>query len=100
MAPVHGHQIDVHVNEEIGLGDTAVDPDPFTQLGFAELNQAIRVLAVVAVEPVRVVRIEDRPAYAPADFKWLHAPVEGIRDHNLEVIDPRGVKHCEELGED
>ena len=44
---IHGHQVDVHVHEQVRLGGAPVDLDVLTSVGLADVNQVRMVLGVV-----------------------------------------------------
>ena len=107
-AEAHGHrlvpaahrdEVQVHVDEEVGLGGAAIELDHFAVIGRAEELHPLRVLGVVVVEAVRPVRVEDAVAHDVADLLGGHAPVDRRGDDDLDVLDPVVGEELEDDGE-
>ena len=77
-APVHGDQVDVDVDQKVRLGGATVDAHVLAQLCLPEFNHPVRRLAVVVVEAVGVVSVEDAPAHSVADLELLHASTSAL----------------------
>ena len=49
MAAVEGHQVDVHVDEQVGLGRALVELDLLALVGRADEQQVVVILGVVVL---------------------------------------------------
>ena len=96
VAAIHRHQVDVDVDQQVGLGRATVDAHLFAKLGLAKLHDAVGVVPVMAVQVVGIVRVKDCPTHAPADLERFHATVERIGDDDLDIGDARLFKHFQQ----
>ena len=97
VAAVHGHQVDVHVDQQVGLGGPLVDLHVLALVGHAQVEEVVGVLGVVLGEQaVRGEGVVDTVADGVAQLGLGHPPVEGEGHDELDVVDPglgRQVEH-------
>ena len=60
VAAVHRDDVDVHVDEQVGLGGALGQLDGLAVAGLAEVDDLVGVLGVVVVEAVGIELVEDR----------------------------------------
>ena len=91
VAAVHGHQVDVDVDEQVGLGRPPVDLHLLALVGLAEIDQAVGILGVVLQEQaVRGEGVVDPVADGVAQLGLGHAPVQGQGADQHHVVDAGG----------
>ena len=86
VAPVHGDEVDVQVDDEVGFGRPPVHPHRLPVPGPAELHDPPRILGVVVVIPRRVKRLVDRRADHAPHLGLGHLPVERVRDDEVDIV--------------
>ncbi len=100
MSAVHRHEVQVHVNDEIGFDRFAIELHLFAELGLADEFHPVRIFGVVVVEAVAPVRFEDATADDVTDFVRGHAAMDARRDDDVEVVDAVIGEHLEDDRED
>ena len=96
VAAVHGDQVDVDVDQQIGLGRPLVDLHVLALVGLAQVDQAVGVLGVVLEQqPVRGEGVVDPVADGVAQLGFGHAPVQGQGADEHHVVDPGRGGHVE-----
>jgi hypothetical protein len=93
---VHGHQVDVHVDDQIALDGAAVDVDRLALGGLAQVNDAVGILGVVVVVAVGVEGVEDLLAHHALHLALGHAPVQRVGDDEMDVVHAVGVELFEQ----
>ena len=87
-AAVHGDQVDVDVDEQVGLGGPLVDLDLLTLRGRAEEGEVVGILGVVLVEESAwFERVVDPVAERVAQFELVHPAVQRERADDVDVVD-------------
>jgi len=71
-AAVHGHEVDVDVDEQVGLGGSLVDLDLLALVGGAQEGEVVRVLGVVLVQ--QAARLEG------VDINALRETMDKLKD--------------------
>ena len=100
-AAVHGHQVDVHVHQQVALRGPAVHGDQLVVVGAAQLHHAVGVLGVVVVErALRGEGVEHPLAQGVAQLVVGHPAVQGQSRDQVHVVHPRGGRHVEDLLDD
>jgi hypothetical protein len=90
-AAVHGHDVDVHVDEQVALRGTLVDLHLFAMGGGTEKGQVVRVLGVVLVEQAPGSEcVVDPVADRMAELGLGHATVQGQGGDDVHVVDAGG----------
>ena len=86
VAPVHGHQVDVHVHHEVAGGGPLADLHVLARVGAAQVDQAVGVLGVVLQQKaVGRERVVHAVAHGVTQLRLRHAPVqrEGGDEHDV-----------------
>ena len=92
---VHGHEVDVDVDEQVALGRPPVDLDVLALVGVAEVNEVGGVLGVVLPQQaVGLERVEDPISQRVAQLVLVHAAVQGERGDEHDVVDARLRRRC------
>ena len=100
VTAVHRHEVDVDVDEQIGLRGPLRDLDHLVLVRGADLHQGVLVLAVEVVEVLRPERTEDPLAHHPTDLVGGHPTVQGSGDDDLHVLDTVAGGQLDHLLED
>ena len=100
MAAVHRDEVDVDVDEEIRLRGALRDLDDLVRVRGADLRERVFVLAVEVEEILRPEGAEDALAHHAADLVGGHAPVQGGRHDDLDVLDALAGGELDHLLED
>jgi hypothetical protein len=87
VAAVHRHEVEVHVDRQIALGDAAIHLDQLAVRRVPEDDHAVRIAAVVVVEAIRPVLAPHLLADHPLDLGIGHPAVEAERDDDVNVVD-------------
>ena len=88
VAAVHGHEVDVHVDEQVALGRPLGDLDLLALVGLAEEREVVGVLGVEVVEQaVGGEGVVDPVAHRVAQLGLGHAPVQGEGGDEVDVVD-------------
>ena len=87
VAAVHRHDVDVHVDEQVGLGGALGQLDGLAVAGLAEADDRVRVLGVVVVEPVGIELVEDPRADRALELGRRHPAVQRERGDQVDVVD-------------
>ena len=97
VAPVHGHQGHIQVDDQIALHAATADIDRLTLGGLAQRDEAVRILGVEVVVAVRVEGIVDLLARHALHLRRGHAPMRRAeRDDDVHVVDPVRVEDLDE----
>ena len=97
VAAVHGHQVDVHVDEQVALGGPLGDLHLLALVGLAQERQVLGVLGVEVVEEaVGGEGVIDPVADGVAQLGLGHAPVQGQGGDEVDVVDARGRGHVQD----
>ena len=83
---VHRHQVDVQIDEQVGLGGAPRQPYFLAMLGLAEHRQLGAIFRVEVVQPVRPILLERALANDAADFGFGHAAMQRRRDHQMHIV--------------
>ena len=59
MSAVHGHEVDVDVDDQVGLGGPSVDLNDLRVVGLAQLDVPVGVLGVMIAKMVGPEPLED-----------------------------------------
>ncbi len=87
VAAVHRHQVDVDVDQQVGLDRPPVEFDLFALVGLAEEDEGVGVLGVVLQEqPVGGEGVEDAVTEGVAQLVVGHPPVQGQGDDQHDVV--------------
>ena len=101
VAAVHGHQVDVDVDEQVALGGSLVDLHVLALVGETEVDEGIGVLGVVLGEqPVGGKGVVDAVAEGVAELGLGHPTVEGQGHDEGDVVDPGLGRHVQHLLDD
>ena len=93
---VHGHQVDVDVDQEVRGGGPLVDLDVLARFGLPEMDEVVGVLGVVLGEQaVGGEGVVDPVAQGVAQLVLGHAPVQGQGGDEHHVVDPGVGRHVE-----
>ena len=84
---VHRHQVDVQVDEQVGVDGAPRQPHFLAVIGLAEHRELGAILGVEVVQPVRPVLLERALADYAADFRFRHPAMQRRRDHQVHVVD-------------
>ena len=96
-ATVHGHEVDVHVDDQVALGGAAADLHLLAVVGDADDDHAVGILCVVVVEPARRGEGVVHPvADGVAQFGSGHAAVQRQRGDDVYVIGARSGGHVQD----
>ena len=88
VAAVHGHEVDVDVDDEVALGSPLAELHVLAVGGLAEHHHAVGVLGVVVVEAARRGEgVVDAVADGMAQLVLGHPPVDGQRSDEVHVVD-------------
>ena len=88
VAAVHGHQVDVHVDEQVAGGGPLVDLDVLALVGLAEVDEVVGVLGVVlGQEAVGGEGLVDPVAQGVAQLGLGHPAVQGQGGDEHHVVD-------------
>ena len=87
VTAVHRDEVQVDVDDEVALNGSAVELDLFALFGRAEIGHAVGVLAIVVVELLRPVGVEDLVADDVANLPVFHAAMHAGRDDHLDIVD-------------
>ena len=88
MPPVHGHQIDIHVDDEIALSGSSAEVDVFPVGGFTEDHHAVGIFCVEVVEKtLGGERVVHPVANRVTQFVLGHPPMDRQRCDQVYVID-------------
>ena len=96
VAAVHGHDVDVDVDEQVALGRSLVDLHLLALVGRAEEGEVVGVLRVVVVEePLRGEGVVHTVADRLAELALGHPAVQRERGDEVHVVDAGGRGHVE-----
>ena len=87
VAAVHRHEVDVRVDEEVGLHRALAQLDLFAAIGRTDERDVVGVLGVEVPQPVGPEGAEHALADHPLDLACGHPPVERVRGDDLDVVD-------------
>ena len=97
VAAVHGHQVDVHVDQEVRGGGPLVDLDVLALVGLAQVDQVVGVLGVVlGQKAVGGEGVVDPVAQGVAQLGLGHPAVQRQGGDQHDVVDAglgRQVEH-------
>ena len=85
---VHRHQVDVQVDEQVGLDRAPRQPHFLAMIGLAKHRKLGAILGVEVVEPVRPVLLERALTNDTANLRFRHPPMQRGRDHEMNVVNP------------
>src|SRR5919106_800308 len=97
VAAIHGHQVDVHVHEEVGLGRLPRDLHVLTLVGLPDVCETFGVLGVEVPEALRPERAEHPLPDDRFDLLPGHPAVERVRHQELHVLDATAGRQLEDL---
>ena len=101
MPAVHGHQVDVDVDQQVALGGSLVDLHVLALVGEAQVDQGVGVLGVVLGEQtVGGEGVVDAVADGVAELGLGHPPVEGQGHDEGDVVHAGLGRHVEDLFDD
>ncbi len=101
MASVHGHQVDVDVDQQVGLGGPLVDLHVLALIGLAQVGHAVGILGVVLEQQaVRGEGVVDPVADGVAQLGFGHAPVQGQGADQHHVVHPGGGRQVQHRFDD
>src|SRR5215210_1676162 len=100
VAPVHGDEVHVHVDEKVALGDATADADLFALVRIAYDYVPVRVLGIVIVEPLRVVAGHDPAPQAMLELGFRHPAVEAKGRDEVDVLYTSGGGFLQHLFDD
>ncbi len=101
VAAVHRDEVDVDVDQQVGLGGAAADLDVLAAVGLAQVREVVAVLGVEVVQaPLRVERPEDPLADDVPQLGRRHPPVQRVGRDDLDVVDPGLGGHGQHLLDD
>ncbi|CAB4723496.1 unannotated protein [freshwater metagenome] len=88
VAAVHRDEVDVHVDEQVGLGGPLADLDVLALVGRAQVGEVVAVLGVEVVElALRVEGAEDPLPHDVLQLRGGHPPVQRVGRDDLDVVD-------------
>ena len=89
VAPVHGHQVDVHVDEQIRRGRPLVDLHVLAVVGQAQVDQVVGVLGIVLLQqPLRCEGVVDPVTHTVTHLGFGQPTVKRQRTDQHDVVDP------------
>ena len=97
VAAVHRDDVDVHVDQQVGLGGALGELDGLAVAGLAEVDDLGRVLGVVVVEPVGIELVEDARADRALELGRRHPAVQRERGDQVDVVDAGAVGALEHV---
>jgi hypothetical protein len=100
VSAVHGDEVDVAIDDEIGFGRTARDAHLLVRFRFAQLDDAAGFFRVVVRIAVGEVRVEDLRPHHALHLARGHAAVEGVGDEQVDVVDAAVGEQVEDDFED
>ena len=83
---VHRHQVDVQINQQVGLRGAPRQPYFLAMLGLAEHRQLGAIFRVEVVQPIGPVLLEGALANDAADLRFGHAAMQRGRDHQVHIV--------------
>ena len=96
VPPVHRHQVDVDVDQQVRRGGPLVDLDVLALFGLAQMDEVVGVLGVMlGQQPVRGEGVIDPVAQGVTELVLGHAPVQGQSGDEHDVVDPGVGRHVE-----
>ena len=100
-ATIHGDEVDVDVDQEVGLGGALVDLDLLALVGGAEKRQVVGVFGIVLEQQSpRLERVVDAVAEGVTQFELVHPTVQGERGDEVHVVDSGVGGHGQHLLDD
>ena len=87
VAAVHRHQVDVEIEQQVGLGRAAREPYLFAMIGLAQHRELGAIFGVEVVQPLGPELLERALAHHAANLGLGHAPMERGRDDQMDVVD-------------
>ncbi len=100
MPPVHRHERQVYVNDEVGLGRALVQRDLLALGRLADVDIGFGILAVVLVEAVGPEGAEDAVADDVADLVGRHPAMQAQGGDEVDVLHARLRGHVDDLFHD
>ena len=98
---VHGHQVDVDVDQQVALGGPLVDLHVLALVGEAQVDEGVGVLGIVLGEQaVGGEGVVDAVAEGVAELGLGHPPVEGQGHDEGHVVHAGLGRHVEHLLDD
>ena len=88
VAAVHRHEVDVHVDDQVGLRRPLHDLDVLAHVGLTDVGEPVLVLCVEVVQAIGPEGAVDALADHPADLLGRHPAVQRRRHDDLEVLHP------------
>ena len=100
-ATVHGDEVDVDVDQQVGFGGALVDLDFLTLVGGAEEREVVGVFGIVLEQQAtRLERVVHAVAEGVAQFELVHPAVQGERGDEVHVVDACVGGHRQHLLDD
>ena len=88
MAAVHGHQVDVDVDEKVAFGGPLTELDVLAVGGLAEHHHAVGILGIVVVEAtIGGEGVVHPVAHRVPQLVFGHPPVDGQSGDEVYVVD-------------
>ncbi len=87
VAAVHGHEVDIDVDDEVALARAPVDADFLPVARLAETHETVGLFGVVAVVTIGIERVCDFTTHHPAHLGFGHLPMEGVGNDDVDVVD-------------
>ena len=100
VASVHGNQVDVHVDDEVGVGGALADLHVLALVGLSDVGERVLVLGVEVVELLGVEAPVHALAYGAADLVRGHPAVQRGRHDDLDVLDALARRELDHLFQD
>ena len=97
VPPVHGGEVDVHVDQQVALGRPAVDLDVLTVVGDPEVDEVRPILGVVLhQQAVGGEGLENAVAESVAELRIGHPAVQSERCDQHDIVDARVRRQVED----
>jgi hypothetical protein len=100
VTAIHRDVVDVNVDEQVALGDTAADADLLSPLRLPDDDVSVRILRVVVIEPLRIEARHDPVAQAMPKLGLRHPAVEAQSRDEVDVLNAPRVRLLQYLLDD
>ncbi len=98
VSAVHGHQVDVDVDQQVAFGGTLVDLDVLPLVGEAQVNQGVGVFGIVlGQQSVGGKGVVDPVTDCVTELRLGHSTVEGKGHDESDVVHAGIGSHVEYL---
>ena len=87
MPAIHRHQVDVEIDDQVGIGGALGEPDILAMIGLAHHRQLGAIFGVEVVEAIRPKLLERFFADHAANFRFSHAPMQRSSDDEVHIVD-------------